>query len=319
MPSRSPLRTDYRSGLRALVVLWLGCFSLGSALAAAASPEEARPPVERVVSLNPSLTAILLELGAGDVLVGVDDVSAAGEERVATLPRVGGLFNPSLEAVLALEPQVVVLVPSVEQRDFRTRLETLGVRVVEFENTSFAQVIDNVGMLGRLVGREREASQRTDSIARTRRAVAAVAGRHPSPRCVLVLQRDPLYIVGSGSFLDEMLAATGVRNVAAEFVEPYPMVSVEWLVGAGPEVILDSSLDSRAQGFWARWPSLPAVRNGRVVEITPGVVTLPGPRLDDSLLLLLGAVHGAAARDEARALAAEGAESTPPAPLEGPS
>ena len=61
----------------------------------------------RVVSLNPSLTAILLALDAADTLVGVDEFSASQQPTVAHLPRVGGLFNPSLEAVAALEPDAV--------------------------------------------------------------------------------------------------------------------------------------------------------------------------------------------------------------------
>ena len=81
--------------------------------------------------MNPSLTRMLIALEAQQVLVGVDEYSADHEPAVAALPRVGGLFNPSLEAVVALEPDLVVVVPSVQQRDFRSRLRELGVEVIE--------------------------------------------------------------------------------------------------------------------------------------------------------------------------------------------
>ncbi len=99
---------------------------LRSAVASGAEPATAAEtgapassaPAKRVVSLNPSLTSILVALGAADALVGVDDFSARQEPGVAGLPRVGGLYDPNLEAVVTLRPDLVVLVHSVQQRDF---------------------------------------------------------------------------------------------------------------------------------------------------------------------------------------------------------
>ncbi len=89
-------------------------------------PAGADAPVRRVVSMNPSLTATLLALDAGSLLVGVDDYSARQQAEVRGLPTVGGLFNPSLEAVVSLEPDLVVLVPSAQQRDLSERLRSRG-------------------------------------------------------------------------------------------------------------------------------------------------------------------------------------------------
>jgi len=102
-----------------IAVCWTAGASAGNE--PSARPESAQRSL-RVVSMNPSLTRMLIALGAQQVLVGVDEYSADHEPAVAALPRVGGLFNPSLEAVLALEPDLVVVVPSVQQRDFRARL-----------------------------------------------------------------------------------------------------------------------------------------------------------------------------------------------------
>jgi ABC-type Fe3+-hydroxamate transport system substrate-binding protein len=105
---------------------------------------------------------------------------------------------------------------------------------------------------------------------------------------VLVLQRDPLFVVGRGSFVDEMLGAAGAENLGRAFPETWPQVSREWLLAAAPEVILDASDPTAGEpgAYWAHWPSLPAVREGRVVALPPGVVTLPGPWLDRGLVLL---------------------------------
>jgi ABC-type Fe3+-hydroxamate transport system substrate-binding protein len=101
--------------------------------------------------------------------------------------------------------------------------------------------------------------------------------------------------VGGGNFIDEMLASVGATNVAADWDEPYPRVSLEWLVAQAPEVILDASRDAESpEAFWARWPSLPAVASGRVVQLPQGEATLPGPALDEALRLLARGVQGKA-------------------------
>jgi ABC-type Fe3+-hydroxamate transport system substrate-binding protein len=262
-------------------------------LALAAGAAAARSPARRIVSLNPSLTSILFELGAGDRLVGVDDRSAEQDARASGLPRVGGLFTPSLEAVVGLEPDVVVAVPSAQQRDLRSGLASLGVEVLELPNISLDEILGSIETLGELVGRSQVAGAR---IAEIRRAFAtaerAAAGR-AAPRVVRARHREPLYVVGAGSFLDSMLRAAGAVNAGAELGGPYPQAGLEWLVAAAPEVLLDSSEDPEdAAAYWSRWPSLPAVARGRVVALPPEEVTLPGPHLDRALARVAAAIHG---------------------------
>ena len=257
----------------------------------------------RIVSINPSLTAILLALGARQTLVGVDDFSAQQQPELQDLPRVGGLFNPSLEAVAALEPDAVVLVPSVEQRDFRNRLEAIGIPVVVFENIRFEQVLKNIRVLGELVAREAEADARVEAIRSARAAAQQVTASRAAPRTLLVLQRDPVFVVGSGGFLDELLGWAGADNLGARFDDPYPQVAVEWLVDVAPEILIDMTAEpGEPLEFWSRWPAIPAVAAGRVLHLDPQVVILPGPFLDRSIRALVETLHGASAAAELAAL-----------------
>ena len=275
----------------ALLTLAVCALASGSASSDAAQ-------VSRLVSLNPSLTEIVVSLGAAPALAGVDDYSAELLPEVARLPRVGGLFSPSLEAVVALSPDLVVLVPSVEQRDFVGRLEQLGIAVEVFDNIRFADVLENIERLGRLLGREAAATERIAANRRARDAARAACAGLARVRVLAVLQRDPVFVVGRGSFLDEMIEALGAANLANEFAEPYPQVAVEWVVARAPEVLIDLASEPReASPFWSRWPSLPAVAAGRVVTLDAAQVTMPGPYLDRALAKLARALRGDAVAD----------------------
>ena len=245
----------------------------------------------RVVTLSPSLTAILLALDARDAIVGVDDSSAQAEPRVRDLPRVGGLFNPSIESIVALRPSLVTLVPGAQQRDLQERLATLEIEVLALPNIGYEDVVRSIVALGDRVGRREAGRARVDAIRAAWRAAHERAGSTSRVRAVLVLQREPLYVVGRGSFLDAMLDAAGAENLAHRFDDPYPRVSLEWLIDAAPDLILDAADPaSEAQSHWAHWPSIPAVAKRRVATLDRSI-TIPGPYLDRSLAELTARVR----------------------------
>ena len=280
---------------RLACALALATLALGAGVFAA----EPQPVAQRIVSLNPSLTAILVSIGAAGSIVGVDDYSAGKISQVARLPRVGGLFSPSLEAVVSLRPDAVVLVPSAEQRDFRARLDELGVRVIAFENLRFDQVLANIRDLGALAGRGARAAERIEAITEARESARRRAKGRARPGVLIVLQRDPIYVVGGGNFIQEMLNDLGAINLAAEYGDAYPRVAAEWVVAQAPEVLIDLSPgEADPQAHWSRWPSIPAVARGRVVALDAQLISMPGPNLDQALEALerglyVGVVPGA--------------------------
>ena len=307
-----------------MLVVALLCAPSGSVFArealvadAASGPvtdASARPaaPALRLVSLNPSLTAIVVRLGAADALVGIDDYSARLLPELADRPRVGGLFDPSLEAVMALAPDRVLLVAGLEQEAHGAALRRLGLAVEIFENERYEQVLANVDRSGRLVGREAQAAERIAAIRALRAAVERAVQGRARPRTVIVLDRSPLYLVGGETFLDELLRAVGAENLGARVAKGYPRGSLEWLVAAAPELVLDLSPQAEAPegespparspgspnerpevlAFWSRWPSLPAVKTGRILALDATRISLPGPDLDRALRSLAVAVHG---------------------------
>lgn len=272
-----------------------GCPGRGeSASVADDSPPATGEGAKRLISLNPSLTAIIFRLRAGDSLVAVDDYSAElFPEETSNLPRVGGLFNPNLESIVALGPDRVLLVAGVDQQTHGARIENAGVATEVFENERLDQVLENIERLGRMLGREREADQRISAIRKTRAAVTRVAASWPTPATVAVLDRSPFYVVGGETFLDEMLEAVGAKNLGRRLGSGYPRGSIEWLIESEPVLLLDLTPDEQdGTAFWKRWPSLPAVVSGRVLNLDASRISLPGPAIDEALIELAVAVHG---------------------------
>ncbi|MHA7837642.1 MAG: ABC transporter substrate-binding protein [bacterium] len=251
---------------------------------------------DRLISLNPSLTAIVLRLGGGAKLVGVDDYSARVLEAVSDLPRVGGLFDPSLESVMALRPDRVLLVAGVDQRSHAARLARLGLEVEVYENERLSEVLENIARIGRLLGREEAAAGRIRAIRSMYAAVSRATEGLGQPRTLAVVDRSPLHLVGAATFLDEMLEAVGALNLARSLGAGYPRGSIEWLIAAEPELLIDMTPNGPETGsgseFWSRWPSLPAVEAGLVLTLDARRISLPGPDLDRALRELAVAVHG---------------------------
>jgi len=278
-------------------IVWGIAFGVLSGIVAnsshAQTDESASGAPLRLISLNPSLTAIVLRLGAADRLVGVDDYSARVLPELADRPRVGGLFDPSLESVVALRPDRVLIVAGIDQESHAARLEKLGIVVEIYQNERLDEVLENIERIGALLSRQGIAADRIRAILEMREAVALAARGRARPSTLAVVTRSPLFVVGAETFLDEMLAAVGADNLGRRLAKGYPRASIEWLIGVRPDLLLDMTPDVESAGeFWSRWPSLPAVQANRVVDVDASRISLPGPDLDQALRALAVAVHG---------------------------
>jgi iron complex transport system substrate-binding protein len=109
-----------------------------------------------------------------------------------------------------------------------------------------------------------------------------------SKNVLVVVGRDPLYVAGPGSHLDELIRLAGGRNLAADAASPYQQFSIEAVLERGPEVIVDTSGDAE---YWSRWPFLPAVRDGSVYRVDPDVLAIPGMRLPEMARSMARCIH----------------------------
>jgi len=246
----------------------------------------ARPP-QRIVTMLPSLTETVCALGLCAHLVGTDSYSN-WPASVLALPKVGGLDDAAIEAIVALKPDLVLL-----SRSERTtsRLGALGVPTFVIETQTYADVERNVVRIADLLGvPERAAplnSRRNHEIAEV---VAAARLKRPGagPRVYFEVDSAP-YAAGPTSFIGELLAQLGARNVLAPELGPFPKLNPEYVVRQDPDVIM--TLPSGASTLAERpgWRTIRAVREQRVCVFTPGdrdLITRPGPRMVEGLRVL---------------------------------
>ena len=262
------------------------------------APAPAGPP-RRIVSLAPSVTELLFALGTGDRVVGGTRFCDYPPE-AAGLPRVGGYTDPSVEAVAGLKPDLVLAVPSPANRRPVEALRRLGLSVEIVSDRRLADVRQALATVGDLLGRQaaaRAAVARLDAGLDTVRR--RVAGR-PRPSVLLVYGHRPLVVAAAGSWAGELLAIAGGDNVVAG--DGYPLRPLEQVLADAPAVIVDvamapaGSRREEAVRFWTRWPSLPAVRDGRVHVLNGGALMRPGPRAPEAAAALARVLHPEASR-----------------------
>jgi iron complex transport system substrate-binding protein len=254
-------------------------------------------PAARVVSLVPSGTDLLLAMGAGDRLVGRTDHDDAAE--VAALPSVGGL-EPSLEALVSLRPELVVVWHAAAAPVLRERLEAQGIRTFALGTRDTAQTFAAVAALGRLVGRGARAGALAESMRRELAAVEALP-EPDTPTVLFVVNVDPPMTAGPGTFMAQLAGVAGARPAFPELAGDWAPISPEAMVRRQPEWLVLSGgagAGSRERGM-ARlraspgWRELRAVRDGRVVAVPEALLSRPGPRLGEAARLLREAIHGA--------------------------
>ena len=244
----------------------------------------------RVVSVLPSTTETLCALGLCERLVGVDDYSDF-PALVTKLPKVGGLYNPNIEAMVALKPDLVVVSKYGKLAD---SLAAAGINVLAINPETYDEVFSKTLMLGKVMNREAQAK---NLVIQMRRDIAKIeiltknAVRKPTA----YYEVDPTpYTVGPNSFIGVLLAKAGAVNIIPASLGDFPKISPELVVQQNPQLILGVDLaTARTRPGWA---GIAAVKSGRVTAITPGsaldnLLTRPGPRLPLALAALAKIVH----------------------------
>jgi len=272
-------------------------FALAALACTACSRGSHAPSAPRVVSLSPSTTEAVYAIGKGSTLVGRSRFCDYPPE-AAALPVVGGFADPSVEAIVALAPSLVVGARGPAGPALEASLKSHKIETFFPETESFAQIEDMLTGLGeRLHAVEgAKAAVRTieDARARVRRATQG----KPPVRVVLLFDVAPIVVAGPGGFPDELIREAGGENLIKEG-GPYPTLNLERLLTLDPDLLLDGASEEHqgASRLTALrdapgWQKLSAMREGKIRSLSLGAVLRPGPRIGEGLLSLARAIHG---------------------------
>ena len=243
----------------------------------------AQPP-RRIVSLLPSLTESVCALGQCARLVGVDRYSN-WPDSIASLPRVGGGIDPSIEAVVALRPDVVLMATSSRAA---ARLESLGLTVVALEPKTHADVQRVLGKLGQLLAVP-DAQQVWRTIdASVSAAAQALPATVRGTRVYYEVSRGP-YGAGTSSFIGETLTRLGVQHILPAQLGPFPKLNPEYVVRANPDLIMVGARSAAGLAERPGWAGIRAVREQRICEfdtVATDMLIRPGPRMAEAARLM---------------------------------
>ncbi len=266
-------------------------------------------PPQRIISLSPNLTEIIFLLDAGQQLAGRTDFCDYPAEAQAK-PSIGGIINPSLERLVSLEPDLVLAARGVHAA-FLDRLREMQIPFLGYDPQTLDDVIALVGRIGRITGHEQQGREAAEALAERKASVAGqYRGADGKLRVLFVLSRDPLFVAGATSFVDDMMGICGARNAIRDVStiaqnRPWPQASREAIVAANPQLIIfaqthgagaaDVPADILGQlRNMPAWREVVAVKAGQVYTINDDLVTIPGPRLIEGLEEISGLVHDAA-------------------------
>ncbi len=259
-----------------------------------AATTEASASAARIVSLSPSTTETLFVIGAGDRVVGRSRYCDYPPE-VTKLPQVGGYVDPSLEAILALRPDLVTGARGPSGAVMTERLEARSIATFFPPTESFAQIDAMILGLGDKTGNVAQAKAAVAKVdARVAAVEKAVAGK-PRKRVLLVFGLEPLSVAGPGSFAHEMIARAGGTNAITEG-GAYPTLGLERVLTIDPDVVVNAAI-AEAHGHerigkeTPGWSKVRAVAEGRVMPVTDEAILRPGPRIGDGLASLAKAIH----------------------------
>lgn len=248
-------------------------------------------PPSRIVTLLPSLTETVCELGACSRLVGTDRYSNHPAS-VRSLPKTGGLDDANVEMIVSLRPDVVLLAVSSRVID---RLEGLGLKVVALEPKTYEDVRRVAGKVSQVLG-QGQAGERL--WARLEAQVAEAARSVPASARGLSVYYEidsAPYAAGESSFIGHTLSRLGAVNIVPVKLGPFPKLNPEYVVRADPQVIMVSAkgaLDLSSRPGWSR---IRAIKSGHVCTFSGeqgDVMSRPGPRMGEAARIMADCLKG---------------------------
>ncbi|MDD4877326.1 MAG: cobalamin-binding protein [Dehalococcoidales bacterium] len=252
---------------------------------------------QKIVSFGPSITEILFALGLEDKVVGVSDYCDYPDS-AKLKPKIGNAFNPSIERIIDLEPDLVL---TVKQDQLNDQLDTLGFSFMVLDPENIDGIFRDIELVGEITGTQRKAEEiitdMKDSMSQINNAVADALKK----RLFFIVDATDLtlpWTAGSGSFIDALVTMSGGYNIASEIPGAWIQFSLEQIVSSDPEIIIVQTMlggvptvsEEELQNNII-WGGMTAVKEGNISFINGDLVSRPGPRIVQGLEEMVKVIH----------------------------
>jgi iron complex transport system substrate-binding protein len=253
---------------------------------------------QRIVSTDPSITELVFAMGLGSRLAG-DTIYCKFPPEAIKLPKIGTLLKPDVEAILALKPDLVVVLKRPNQ--LPEQLSRLHVRFIEVQNHNLDDVYTAAREIGKAAGATQAADRLIHDMQSQLQQLKRLTEGKPKPSVAFIVGhtagRLEGLVAGSGtSYFSDLLDFGGGTNVFTGVSAPYPKISLEEILSRDPDVIVELSGDSRPKQtqvleLWQSKSMLKSVRSGRIYALESTPFLVPGPRAVEAAKLVLHLLH----------------------------
>jgi len=248
----------------------------------------------RILCLTPSLTETVYELGAGNAVVGVTDYTEFPVEARAK-PSVGGLVDPSIEKIVALGPDLVLMAARLNRPETIRQLEDLSLTVFVVDPQGLEGILKMVESVGAAIHRDAEARNSVKQLGQKSDAILSPVKGLPRPKILVVIWYEPVLTAGSKAFITDAITAAGGDSVTADIPQAWPQISMEEVLRRSPDFLLlikelHGGITLDVLKAHAGWDHLDAVRNARVIYVDERM-ELPSPSVFDALEGLASTFH----------------------------
>ena len=250
---------------------------------------------QRIISLAPSITEIIYALAQEHRLKGVTRYSDFPIQ-ATKLPKIGSYVRPDLERIVALNPDLCLATKDGNPKEIIDRLESLNIPVYVVNPRNLKTVLETIKDVGRILNAVGSAEHLLTNLQdRIHRVKSLISPDTHRPGVFLQIGISPIVSVGTDTFLHELIVLAGGKNLANGNTS-YPRFSREQVLALAPEILIVTSMARQAifeqvKAEWLRWPTMPAVRDGRVFLVDSNLLDRPTPRLVDGLELLVKLIH----------------------------
>ena len=249
-------------------------------------------PATRVVALSAADCEVLYAVGAGDTLVGRGEYCDYPAE-VLEVPSVQSGYDTNIEQIIALEPQVLLMSTMAQTEEQIAQLEEAGIKVVVSDAQDIEGVYTAVEMIGKLMGKEKEAEQVIISMQTAFADLSnSTAGRGKTVYFEVSPLEYGLWTAGSGTFMNEIAEMLGMKNIFDD-VQGWAEISEEQVIERNPDYIVTITMyfgegPTPEEEIMGRtgWENVTAVKNGAILNLVNNELSRPTPRLKDGAILL---------------------------------